>query len=430
MIENLKKNIDFEIVMARELFGIYSIENMPALEEARLYSKLATSLAKRIKILNESMPAILNNISLVKKLDKDDKKQESLEKISIRKEVEVLVSERGKAEFLKELNINEQILKKVKKGQLTERKEVDKFQTSNFYGRISNRLFLNTSQMLVDGGQFKSLRLDLRKSNLNILSTTYISMMFFSTVLAFGIGLILMIILMFVTVSILDISIQKYAGSYLLRFLKLSWIPIALPALTFLLFYSYPGAEKKSVAQRINQEMPFVVIHMASISGSGIEPIEIFRIIATSREYEFAGREFRKILNQTNLYGYDLSTALRNASMSTPSGKFSELLNGMSVTINSGGDMRKFFEKRAESLLLEYRLEREKATKSAETFMDLYISIVIATPMIMMMLLVIISISRISTGFNTAQMTTAIIGIVAIVNILFLAFLHMKQPQY
>ena len=429
MIEDLKKNIDFEIVMARELFGIYSIENMPDSEQARLYGKLATSLARRIKILNESMPAILENISLVKKLDKDSKK-ESLEKIAIRKEVEVLVSERGKAEFLKELNINEQILKKVKKGQGVEKKEIEKFQTSNFYGRISNKWFLNTSQRLVEAGQFKSLRLDLRKSNLNILSTTYISMMFFSTLVALGAGLILMIILMFLTVSILDFSIQTYAGSYLLRFLKIFWVALALPLLTFLLFYSYPGAEKKSVAGRINQEIPFVVIHMASISGSGIEPIEIFRIIAQSREYEFAGREFRKILNQTNLYGYDLSTALRNISMSTPSMKFSELLNGMSVTINSGGDMRKFFEKRAESLLLEYRLEREKNTKSAETFMDLYISIVIATPMIMMMLLVIISISRISTGFNTTQMTTAIIGIVAIVNILFLAFLHMKQPAY
>jgi len=62
--------------------------------------------------------------------------------------------------------------------------------------------------------------------------------------------------------------------------------------------------------------------------------------------------------------------------------------------------------------------------------MDLYISIVIATPMIMIMLLVIISISGISTGFNPTQMTTAIIGMVAIVNVLFITFLHMKQPTY
>jgi hypothetical protein len=34
------------------------------------------------------------------------------------------------------------------------------------------------------------------------------------------------------------------------------------------------------------------------------------------------------------------------------------------------------------------------------------------------------------SGFNPTQMTTAIIGLVAIVNIMFIAFLHMKQPNY
>src|SRR3989338_5357283 len=430
MIEQLKKNIEAEIVMVGELDQVYSKYSDFDDAESKYYNKVIDSLIRRIKILNDSIPQIINNITLAKKLEPSSKKGVLLEKVSLKKEVEVFVSERGKAEFLKELNIDTKLLKKIKKRQKTVSKDVDKFQTSNAYGRTSNKLFLEWSQKLVDKGDFKSLRIDVRKSNLNILSTTYISMMFFSTVLAFLLGLLVTIFFLFFSLNFLDFSINLYSGNYFLRFIKLLWIPFLFPLLAFVLFYSYPSAEKKSVASRINQEIPFVVIHMASIAGSGIEPIEIFRIIAISKEYEFAGREFRKILNQTNLYGYDLSTALRNVSMSSPSLKFSELLNGMSVTINSGGDMRTFFEKRAESLLLEYRLEREKATKTAETFMDLYISIVIATPMIMMMLLVIISISKISTGFNTTQMTTAIIGIVAIVNILFLTFLHMKQPTY
>jgi len=430
MIEQLKKNLDAEIMMARELGQIYSKYDSFDSEEVRIYDKIINSLAKRIKILNSSIPEVMSDITLAKKLEPESKNVPSIEKVSIKKEVEVFVSERKKAEFLKELNIDEQLLKKVKKRQKVVVKDVYKFQTSNPYGRMSNRLFLNISQRLVDSGAFKSLRLDIRKSNLNILSTTFLSMIFFSTLVSFFLGVIIMVFFLFFSVDVLGLSVNLYTGGYLLRFLKVFWIPFAMPILTFILFYSYPGAEKKSTAGRINQEIPFVVIHMASISGSGIEPIEILKIIALSKEYEFAGREFRKILNQINIYGYDLSTALRNVSASTPSVKLSELLNGMGITINSGGDMRTFFEKRAESLLLEHRLEREKATKSAETFMDLYISIVIATPMIMMMLLVIISISKISTGFNTTQMTTAIIGIVAIVNILFLTFLHMKQPTY
>ena len=121
---------------------------------------------------------------------------------------------------------------------------------------------------------------------------------------------------------------------------------------------------------------------------------------------------------------------MRNVARATPSPKLAELLNGISITIHSGGNIKKFFEKRGESLLLEYRLEREKYTKTTETFMDLYISIVIAAPMILLMLLIMISVSGMSIGFGIAEMSLAVVGIVAIINIIFLSFLHFKQPGY
>ena len=61
--------------------------------------------------------------------------------------------------------------------------------------------------------------------------------------------------------------------------------------------------------------------------------------------------------------------------------------------------------------------------------MDLYISVVIATPMILLMILMMVSITGIG-GFSTQTLGVAIIGAVVIVNILFLTFLHMKQPAY
>ena len=102
----------------------------------------------------------------------------------------------------------------------------------------------------------------------------------------------------------------------------------------------------------------------------------------------------------------------------------------LSSTISSGGSLNEFFEKRAETLLTEYRLEREKFTRVAETFMDIYISIVIAAPMILMLLLIMISISGISIGFTTQQMTLLIILIISAVNVLFIGFLQIKQPSY
>ena len=79
---------------------------------------------------------------------------------------------------------------------------------------------------------------------------------------------------------------------------------------------------------------------------------------------------------------------------------------------------------------MSYRLERERFAKVAETFMDIYISVVIATPMILLLLLVMISVSGFQVGFTIGQMTFAIIAIVALVNIAFLWILSMRQPAY
>ena len=169
---------------------------------------------------------------------------------------------------------------------------------------------------------------------------------------------------------------------------------------------------------------------MSAISGSGISPVEIFKIIGLSREYKYLRKEIRKVLNQINIYGYDLVTALNNVARNTPSEKLAELFLGLSTTINSGGSLKEFFEKRSETLLNEYRLEREKYTKLAETFMDIYISVIIAAPMILMLLLIMISLSKISIGFTPFQITLLIIMVIALINTVFLIFLKIKQPAY
>jgi len=171
---------------------------------------------------------------------------------------------------------------------------------------------------------------------------------------------------------------------------------------------------------------------MSAISGSGIEPSQIFKIIGLSKDYPNLRREIRKVLNQINIYGYDLVTALNNVSKTTPSSKLSEVFSGLGTTINSGGNLSEFFEKRAETLLVSYRLEREKFTHIAEMFMDIYISVVIAAPMILMLLLVMIGVAmpNATSGFSIEMITFLIVFVIALINSVFLIFLQIKQPAY
>jgi flagellar protein FlaJ len=167
---------------------------------------------------------------------------------------------------------------------------------------------------------------------------------------------------------------------------------------------------------------------MAAISESMIEPSKIFSIIITTKEYTYLEREYTKLMNEINVYGYDLVSALRNTALNSPSKKLTDLLNGLATTINSGGDLTDFFNKRAQTLLFEYRIEREKNTKTAETFMDVYISIVIAAPMVLMLLLMMMKVSGLGIALGTSSITLMMVLGVSIINIAFISFLHLRKP--
>ena len=80
-----------------------------------------------------------------------------------------------------------------------------------------------------------------------------------------------------------------------------------------------------------------------------------------------------------------------------------------------------------ENMYLEL-IEKEKQAKAAETFMDIYISVVIAAPMILMLLLMMLKIGGLGIGLSTGAITISMILGVTVINIFFLTFLHLKQP--
>jgi len=422
MIDEIKKNIDTELAILKEISDYEMQLSTSAPEEIKLINESIISLTSSIKIINDSIPQLLNKISSVQELPQEkingkNRDKTNLEKVNFEKsagKVEAVVQSKDRETFLKELRLNEELIKRLKAREKIKEEKPTELRAARGYLKMSNKFFLKTSTDWINKGYFTSLASDLKKANIEILFQTYVAMILFTVLISAIIGLFLATGLFFWNQSLIS---------------SLAVI-IFLPVLTFLIIYYYPSTEQNSIGKRVDQELPFAVIHMSAISGSGIEPTQIFKIIALSREYKTLAKEIRKVMNQINLYGYDLVTAINNVSKITSSKKLSELFSGLSTTINSGGSLTEFFEKRAETLLIEYRLEREKFTKTAETFMDIYISVVIAAPMILMLLIIIISISGIKIAFSSGQLTGIIIGVIILVNIIFLGALHIKQPKY
>ena len=441
-LELLKKNIQQEkILVGRLVVLIKDLYRFPEnSREKKVLNNYMQSIVKQVSILNNSIPSILNQIILIKQLpssniNKEIKNTELLyvshNNEGFERQVGILKKERNN--YLKELDISERSLKQI----LKKRKEdvvelVNEYKKPRGYVRIANKLFGNSASKMVENGYFKKVSEDLRKSNFTLLTKSYIAVIFFSTFLSgfFGIGLT--ILFMFFGISLESPYVYLISFSEinpLERLLKVFWFIPLVPLITFLALYFYPSAEKSSLKNNLDYELPFAAIQMSAIAGSDIEPSNIFRIIALNKEYPAIRNESKKLMNQINLYGYDLTTSLKNVASISPSKDWADLLNGISTNLRSGGNLSKYLDKKAESLLFNYRLKREKATKAAETFMDIYISVVIAAPMLMMLLLIMINISNIGFNLPVPVLSTIIISIVSLIYIIFLIFLHMSQRQ-
>ncbi len=432
--EKLKENISKERKIIGELNKLSSyLKSSRNINEQRMVSKQMDALKNTLRTTNREILEDIGKISLVKPLKLAPKgiqpvfQQSTSSNVPTRSApLPIDSSKTSKKKFspseLEKLTLSRL---KSKKGKIVRHK----IKKPSGYVRIASKIFHNVSLSLVKRGKFKKLRRDLIKANLEFVPASYISVIFFTTILSFIAAIFVFLFFLFFNFSASPPFITVVSESIGIRFLKVFWILFAIPIAVFFISYFYPSLEKKSIESKINHELPFASIHMAAISGSMIDPTKIFSIVISTGEYPHLQKEFTKLINEINVYGYDLVGALRNLAFNSPSTKLSEFFNGLATTITSGGDLPEFFDKRAQTLLFEHRIEIEKQGKASETFMDIYISVVIAAPMILMLLLMMMRISGLGIGLSTGMITLVMILGVTMINILFLTFLQLKQPS-
>ncbi len=389
------------------------------------------SMLKQLEILNNAIPELVKNESGFRPLYNDARQIKTLAKVSANLlgggESYVTVSKKEKEDYIKELHFSSEAIKKIFIKEEEAEKEEIYFETPRIYVRLSNKFFSGLAMNMLRKGYFSSLKIWLKKANMPYMLSSYLAMAIFSSILIFIAGAFIFIFSLFFNFQISFPFIATGNDSISAVLLK-AVILLLLPVLSFFSFYYYPIAEEKSISKKIEQELPFVVIHLAAIGSSGVEPSRMFSILAMEKEYPYTRIEMKKIVNQVNLYGYDIVSALKESAHGSPSLKLAELFNGIANNISTGGDMGDFLKKRAESLLFDYRLEREKYTRTVETLMNLYISVVISAPMMIMILIFIIGLGGFGGGYSNTFISIVVFFIIALINFMFFALLRMKQP--
>lgn len=439
-IEKIKGVILREKKTAGELNSLFNyLKNTNDEQEKRMVNNQMEKLKISLKQINNELLKILEGMDVSRPLAEITKKSNG-----IPKKPEPLIPPRpakkknifdslslGNAFGNKRMEgiseIDRGILKRLKKKKQVI--AVKKEKKPSPYVQLANSIFANFVKTNIPEKMTKKLESDLIKSNLEYTSTSYLSILVLTTLIAIAAGFFLFIFFLFFDLGPALPIISLATEGFLSRLVKVIWFIFLIPIGTFSFMYTYPSLEKGNLEGKINQELPFATIHMAAIAGSMIEPTKVFSIVASTKEYPSLEGQLNKLMNEINVYGYDLVTALKDSALNCPSLKLAELFNGLATTITSGGNLYDFFDKRAQNMLFEYRLDKEKNTKAAETSMDIYISVVIAAPMILMLLLMMMKISGLGVALSTSTITLMVVGGVSLINVVFLIFLQIKQPR-
>lgn len=189
--------------------------------------------------------------------------------------------------------------------------------------------------------------------------------------------------------------------------------------------YYYPSMKASTIKKEINRSLPFSAFYMATAASSGINPVEIFRILSLKKGV--VGSEAKKIYNNVRTLGQNLSVALSKAASNSPSPDLADLLWGVSTVMTSGGDLEAYLKGKTQGLMNKYRRSLTDYAKSISLYTEIYITLIIVGTVLFIVLTAIMSPLA---GFEVLFIQTFLVFFfIPLVSIAFIVILKTISPS-
>ena len=251
---------------------------------------------------------------------------------------------------------------------------------------------------------------DLKRSKIPITPYEFYGQMFFySLISAIVIG---------ISAFFLDIELRRFD-------LVISSAAFLMFVAILAVYSDIPRSIARTRKKRIDALMPVTIGFAATMASADIPIDHIFEVLSESTDYGEVAREAKYIWISTSLFGKDIITAMKEAIVYTPSVKFSEFLQGIVTTVTSGGDLKDYLVTRARRYQSELNNEVKKNVDSIGIVAESYITVGVAFPLIM---IIIIGVIAALSSSNPAALILILVFIVAVMmpvlTIFFIYFLN------
>lgn len=261
----------------------------------------------------------------------------------------------------------------------------------------------------------------LQSAHMEIRAGAYLSYILLSTVIVFLVSLIIMVSLVFLVFPVVNIVLDAKLVVFFLL------IPIFISALVYLILRSVPKNRAKARKKKIDLNLAYAINFISAMSSAGVTPTEIFRSLSKQRIYSEVKEESEWIYRDVSLLGFDIITAIKKNIVRTPSQKFKEFLQGMVVTVSSGGSLKTYFMNKADQYLWENRNQQKQLLESLGIMAESYVTAAVAG--ILLLLIVIPLMMIISGDWNGTFLYIFILIIVPLIHIGFAVVIRGQSQE-
>jgi len=191
------------------------------------------------------------------------------------------------------------------------------------------------------------------------------------------------------------------------------------------LLLRYPGMMKESRAVRINLTLHNAVSYMYAMRRGGAEILPIFKSLSEHADiYGEVAYECRQVVRDTEYFGIDVVSAIRNLSLTTPSDKLKDFLEDMVSIIESGGNVANFLGSRVRVYQDDARFQQKQFLSTLQLVAESYVTLFVAGPLFLIIIMVMMGLMGTT---SIVRMSAIIYGLIPIGSLIFIVFVDMMS---
>ncbi len=265
----------------------------------------------------------------------------------------------------------------------------------------------------------------LKSAHIPVSSDLYIARTILYTLILFTsmlltVGLISIVLL---TQGIFSLVTDSSVANYVLT-LGLPIFSSMVSAILFgFIYYKYPSYIASRRRSSIDSTLPSAVTFLYALNRGGMNISQALRILAENDNvYGEVSKEVGTVIQDMEYFSRDMLHALRRAGERSPSQKFSDLMDDMVSTMDSGASMPPFLEQKSEDLIVEAERDQKNFLETLELLGEVYVTAFVAGPLFMIIITVIMAMMG---GAEPTQLDGIVYGLLPLMNMAYFFLINI-----